>query len=167
MSKFIDAEKLITEIKRRMNENYELAEKAPVFSHRAVEDFGILAFIEALRQERQEQPEVPDAKSKCGLEYWLKFFGMPTENIENCATQISQGYGACRYLEGVQHGAEAVNELGKEVARQEQPEVDLAEEITRFFSKNPIPNEHITDWPLLRNTAIHFYELGLIARKED
>ena len=51
---------------------------------------------------------------------------------------------------------------------QEQPEVDLAEEITRFFSENPIPHEHITDWPLLKNTAIHFFELGrLNARKED
>jgi len=49
--------------------------------------------------------------------------------------------------------------------QQEQQEVDLAEELTRFFSKNPIPHEHITDWPLLKNTAIHFYELGLNARK--
>lgn len=51
--------------------------------------------------------------------------------------------------------------------QQEQLKVDLKEEITRFFSKNPIPYEHITDWPLLKNTAIHFYELGLNARKED
>lgn len=51
--------------------------------------------------------------------------------------------------------------------QQEQPEVDLKEEITSFFSKNPIPYEHITDWPLLKNTALHFYELGLNARKED
>lgn len=51
---------------------------------------------------------------------------------------------------------------------QEQPEVDLKEEIASFFSKNPIPHEHITDWPLLKNTAIHFYELGkLNARKEE
>ena len=51
--------------------------------------------------------------------------------------------------------------------QQEQPEVDLKEEITSFFSKNPIPYEHITDWPLLKNTALHFYELGLNARKEE
>lgn len=48
--------------------------------------------------------------------------------------------------------------------QQEQPEVDLKEEITSFFSKNPIPYEHITDWPLLKNTALHFYELGLLER---
>lgn len=52
-----------------------------------------------------------------GLEYWLRHFGMPEENIEKCVTQIAQGYGACRYLEGVQIGAEAVNEL----AEQEHP----------------------------------------------
>ena len=51
-------------------------------------------------------------------------------------------------------------------SRKEQPEVNLAEEITRFFSKNPIPYEHVTDWPLLKNTALHFFELGLNARKE-
>lgn len=50
---------------------------------------------------------------------------------------------------------------------QEQPKVDLKEEIASFFSKNPIPHEHITDWPLLKNTALHFFNLGLNARKEE
>ena len=50
--------------------------------------------------------------------------------------------------------------------QQEQPEVDLAEEITKFFSENPIPHEHITDWPLLKNTALHFFNYGLNARKD-
>lgn len=48
------------------------------------------------------------------IEYWLREFGMPEDNIENCATQIAQGYGVCRYLDGVKAGAEAVNELEKE-----------------------------------------------------
>lgn len=51
--------------------------------------------------------------------------------------------------------------------QQEQQEVDLKEEIASFFSKNPIPYEHIADWPLLKNTALHFFNLGLNARKED
>ena len=50
--------------------------------------------------------------------------------------------------------------------QQEQPDVDLAEEITKFFSENPIPHEHITDWPLLKNTALHFFNHGLNARKD-
>lgn len=53
----------------------------------------------------------------------------------------------------------------KEILQQEQPEVDLKEEIASFFSKNPIPHEHITGWPLLKNTALHFFNLGLNARK--
>ena len=41
------------------------------------------------------------------LEYWLEYYGMPKENISNCADIIRQGYGANRYLEGLQTGAEA------------------------------------------------------------
>lgn len=49
----------------------------------------------------------------------------------------------------------------------EVKEVNLEEEICSFFSKNPIPYEHITDWPLLKNCAIHFFKLGLKAQKEE
>ena len=38
----------------------------------------------------------------------LKFYGMPEDNIDMAINQIAQGYGACRFLEGVQLGAEAV-----------------------------------------------------------
>ena len=41
------------------------------------------------------------------LEYWLEYYGMPKENIRNCADIIRHGYGANRYLEGLQTGAEA------------------------------------------------------------
>jgi hypothetical protein len=41
----------------------------------------------------------------------LKFYGMPEDNIDMAITQIAQGYGACRYLEGVKSGAEAVKEI--------------------------------------------------------
>ena len=50
--------------------------------------------------------------------------------------------------------------------QQEQPDVDLVEEITKFFSENPIPHEHITDWPLLKNTALHFFNHGLNTKKD-
>lgn len=49
----------------------------------------------------------------------------------------------------------------------EVKEVDLEEEICSFFSKNPIPYEHITDWPLLKNCAIHFFELGIKVQKGE
>jgi len=76
------------------------------------------------------------------------------------------------YANGDNYRKDAIETLLKDVKyqlslQQEQPKMDLAEEITIFFSKNPIPHGHITDWPLLKNTAIHFYELGLNARKEE
>lgn len=43
------------------------------------------------------------------LRYWLRHYGMPEANIEVCAVQIEQGYGACRYLDGVAAGADAVD----------------------------------------------------------
>lgn len=98
MGKYIDAEKLKAEIKAWRN-------KQIGFAWDAVNE--VLKIVSSIQQ---EQPEG-------NLEYWLEHFGMPKENIDNCITQIAQGYGACRYLEGVQHGAEAVNEL----AQQEHP----------------------------------------------
>ena len=56
--KYIDADKLIAEIERRMTENCKLAEKAKCFGDRAVEDNDILALIESFQQ---EQPQVADA----------------------------------------------------------------------------------------------------------
>ena len=44
----------------------------------------------------------------------LGYYGMPEENIETAVEQIAETYGACRYLDGVAAGAEAVKELGEQ-----------------------------------------------------
>ena len=44
----------------------------------------------------------------------LAYYGMPEENIETAVEQIAETYGACRYLDGVKAGAEAVKELGEQ-----------------------------------------------------
>jgi hypothetical protein len=62
MSKYIDAEKLIAEIDRRMTENCKLAEKAKCFGDRAVEDNDILALIEHFQQ---EQPHKTFCEENC------------------------------------------------------------------------------------------------------
>lgn len=117
--KYISAEKLIAEIEFAKsvysNPNRVVHGIADAFRQdgRAAMCDDILKKLDSLQQ---EQP-------KGNLEYWLEHFGMPKENIDNCITQIAQGYGACRYLEGIQHGAEAVNEI----AKQEQSEVDFYE----------------------------------------
>lgn len=41
----------------------------------------------------------------------LAYYGMPKYNIEAAAEQIAETYGACRYLDGVKAGADAVKEL--------------------------------------------------------
>lgn len=65
----------------------------------------------------------------------LKHYGMPEENIESAITQIAQGYGAQRYLEGVDSGAKAVSEMGesleKENADKYRAEIDAKEEEKR------------------------------------
>lgn len=43
----------------------------------------------------------------------LAHYGMPKYNIEAAIEQIAETYGACRYLDGVKAGAEAVNEIGE------------------------------------------------------
>lgn len=52
------------------------------------------------------------------LEEILGFYGMPKYNIKAAAEQIAETYGACRYLDGVKAGAEAVKEQ-KEIAEKE------------------------------------------------
>lgn len=44
----------------------------------------------------------------------LDYYGMPKENIEAAVEQIAETYGACRYLDGVKAGADAVIELKNE-----------------------------------------------------
>ena len=156
--KYIDSEKLIAEIKYRIKLNKEMLEidGRPSDWGRIQEGLYILRFIERIQQ---EQPHFADADKTSNLEHWLAFFGMPKENIDNCITQIAQGYGACRYLEGIQHGAEAVNEL----AKQEQPEVNLEKEIKNYLATKCAGD----DEPSVSEIASHFYELGLNTRKEE
>ena len=119
--KSIDADKLKAEIESIINSDhpieYDLMEKRAYNS--ALSD--VINLIDSLQQ---EQPQVADAskmaQSEGYLEYWLEHFGMPKENIENCADQIAQGYGVSRYLEGVRVGAEAVNELGLNAKKEEK-----------------------------------------------
>lgn len=118
MNKYIDAEKLIKAIEDK-GLDCSFAIK--------MERLDTLALIDELQQ---EQPEG-------NLEYWLEYFGMPKGNIDNCITQIAQGYGACRYLEGIQHGAEAVNEL----AKQEQPEGGCSEKPNDLLSERAEPRK--------------------------
>lgn len=182
--KYIDSEKLIAEIERLKNQTERRLDNIVPIRKKDTMDEEQLAKIE-LRDKVDKaylngvlitlsdvlscitslQPEQPDTKEQSShLEHWLAFFGCPEENIEKCATQIAQGYGAIRYLEGVQRGAEAVNEL----AQQEQPEVNFEKELDRIWFDNKLGdyfNNDALDFAHIKTLCKHFYELGLNARK--
>ena len=65
---------------------------------------------------------------------------------------------------------DAVNEVLKIISsiQREQPKVDLGEEIEKYYYENFafISNEHIPTKDILSDIAVHFYELGLNAKKE-
>lgn len=128
MSKYIDADKLIAEIEKRLKNVRDymngagMKYKGPKYFKSQGKESSYDALLSLITSLQQEQPQVADAskmEQEGYLEYWLEHFGMPKENIENCADQIAQGYGAIRYLEGVQDGAEAVNELGLNARKEE------------------------------------------------
>ena len=93
-----------------------------------------------------------DYEKQTHLEYWLEFFGMPKENIEKAVTQIAQGYGAKRFLDGVSMGAEAVHSL------KEETEIDLDSEITDWILKSPSHDAPTNVY--IMKCAKHFFNLG-------
>lgn len=141
MSKYIDAEKLIAEIKgiiaavQTTNHPDALGTMEQCMAAAEIETLNLI--LDATKGLQQEQPTPYD-------EAYLN------EKIAK-ATKSWEGVDVDKFMDEV---------------RGREPEVDLAEEITRFFSKNPIPHEHITNWPLLKNTAIHFYGLRNRALEE-
>lgn len=180
--KYIDAEKLTAEIERRRlsnryidTEGYEnelleiidsLQQEQTPTEREIAEAHHYAEMIREWDKARIQQEQSDTKESISHLEHWLAFFGCPEENIEKCATQIAQGYGAIRYLEGIRHGAEAVNEL----AQQEQSEVDLEKEYKTWWNSisDKINIEHMMEW-YMHETARHFAEWGAInlsARKE-
>jgi hypothetical protein len=56
---------------------------------------------------------------------------MPEENIESAVEQIAETYGACRYLDGVTAGAEAVSELGSQEAKESKGNHIYSLELTK------------------------------------
>ena len=85
----------------------------PTAAKKSIEDYAIISDMLNNARLRINRAIQRDEKEDKGLEYWLRYYGMPEENIEKCVTQIAEGYGACRYLDGVKDGAEAVNVLAE------------------------------------------------------
>ena len=152
--KYIDAEKLIERLEEMKRAEYENC--GGVNSKT-----GALQEVQELIDSLQQEQPKPSGYDKALLEVKSlvdKLYDEASIGLNEYDSGLYNGIAeTCMKLRGF---------IKARLDSDEQPEVDLKEEITSFFSKNPIPYEHITDWPLLKNTALHFYELGLNARKK-
>lgn len=127
---------------------------------------------------QQEQPKLykdeslgsPDYERgfKHGRDYQTEVTRKYTNKDKVIAYLVDKGYPVSTNGEipTYQEIFDMINNAIKHANKQEQPEVDLAEEIVSFFNKHPL--YRMTDWPIMKNVAFHFYELGrLNARKEE
>ena len=157
MANFIDADRLKAELEKRLKNTRDYMNgtgidyKGPKYYKAQGKESAYDAILNLLDALQQEQSQVADASK-----------------MERLNVDVLHEW-SMRFAPDIRDAIEATAYHFWDLAiysRKEQPEVNLAEEITRLFSKNPIPYEHVTDWPLLKNTALHFFELGLNARKE-
>lgn len=144
MSKYIDAEKLIAEIERRLS---ELSDNC--IGHRHAYK-NILSFIASLQQEQPDNEDI----DKVAQELYEHLYELKRRN--NVPTNL---YDKKEIIDLWKAGIE----YGRNHPKKEQPEVDFEEEVESYldgFIKTPTRT-------YFRNAIRHFYELGLNARKED
>lgn len=140
MAKYIDAEKLIAEIERRMEDYNASIEKyyGKEKSIKAERDSWKWAeckwFLNLIASLQQEQP---------GKELDVTDFCKPVDpNIAQCVAD---------------HWWEMLD--GKD-AEEEQPEVDLDEEIEKELRLHYNDDQDVYWWNYLKNSFHHFYKLG-------
>ena len=141
MNKDIDAEKLITEIKRLIKVNKEL--KSSRFTEGIAAGYGdVLSAIVSFQQDK----ETLDLCSKIWWEEQGWIMIPPDVTVEGIDSLLRQV---------------------KKKLQQEQPEVDLEKEIEEWLKAGPITDTRYDDYcdADIQETARHFYELGLNARK--
>ena len=144
--KYIDAEKLIAEIESIINSDhpieYKSMEKQAYNS--ALND--AINFIDSLRQ---EQPEVQNGK----FVFPKYLYARTKDNKTIDMSYAPQNMTAVEYIR---------NDFA------EQPEVNLEKEIDDYYYENINSIIGTNDTKkVVEDTASHFYELGLKARKED
>lgn len=156
--KIIDADRLKAEIERRIHEiSHPLKEGYEVQSIGKIDGLSeLLEIIDSLQQERPEIPKIETAEY-----YYHK--------------------GVCEgFSRGSADALKILEEFMKRKAdpvivikQQEQPEVDLEKEISRFLSNATMMNkgEWKGKYPISKMgfgvVARHFFNLGLNARKEE
>ena len=146
--KYIDADKLIAEIERRMEMHRKASASGYIIDpNRLDEDEDIISLITSLQQEQ------PDGYNRAMLEVKSEVDKLYDET----------GIGLNEYDSGLYNGiiktCMALRGFIKaRISSQEQPE--LEEELVNYFGAMPDDKDKIA-------VARHFYELGLNARNED
>lgn len=137
--RYIDANKLIAEIERRIEswaicgKNSPAGQGKDTCESRVTELSDLLSFIASLQQEQPQLPGIEDPGIP-GKDF------IPVEWVDAC-----EMYGK------------------RKIVKQEQPEVDLEKEIKNYLATKCAGD----DEPSVSEIARHFYELGLNARKEE
>ena len=167
--KYIDAEKLIAEITRLKGQLIRGACASQIVMETNCKDEAydeVLAFITSLQQEQPEGLHFTPLNrliQKIPSENWNDTVNNYAKKLCDCLTKegylkdaaVLQGY--ISYMNGNNVPVATMDE-------QEQPEVDLEAEIRRYVEEimGADPKSYF-----LENIALHFYELGLNARKEE
>lgn len=164
--KYIEIEKLRVEIERRLaayQKNFDNADNkiARLSTDGRISSLkALLPFIDSLQQEPTPDTDVLHTK----LVNLLKTYRIGEETAITLADRIADTYGAQRYMDGICDGL-----------KQEQPNIDLEEEVKEYFKgywpgmKTPEACNHqmVFTPPAIMRMIEHFYELGLNTRKED
>ena len=179
MGKYIDADHLKVEIEKHIKEVKDKAKRFTpnmgFFDAKLSGIYDVIAIIDSLQQEQ------PDCHT---VEDWIQHI----KNADQLTKDIfSKGpydvlYDALNHP--YQHCYDAIKEFGElcfqtgvNSVKQEQPEVDLEEEIETYFKgwyMDETDQGYILHTPddhaglmSVKQIARHFYELGLNAKKED
>lgn len=152
--KYIDSEKLITEIERRKNEYREFAQKRGYSCLgnsariKAVEDEEILSIITSLQQEQ------PEAIEKIRTDAALIGFHLACGNGDKTIGECIELWKPI-IIDSIKH------------ERTEVDEVDLERELCEYYNKEEFGPSDAIEYETHKDIARHFWNKGYNARKEE
>ena len=186
--KYIDSEKLIAEIERRIEEHKTvLKEKDRTLTSKLL----LRGSLNALKVTKDiisllQQDETQVDKMLCSQVWWEEqgWIMIPPdatiEGIDSLLKQVRKKFQQKQPdLPGIEEPGipgkdyipvewvDACEMYGKwKIVKQEQPEVDLEQELDAYYD-SPLWDGEPVSWMTYTRIAHHFYKLGLSARKED
>ena len=172
MSKYIDAEKLIAEIERRIEEiNIECQKsRGPQYSLYGKIN-GLEQSLNLVRSLQQEQPHCVAVPRWCleGIEDTLRI--QNNINLEKKTGETCQDRNVRCSLNQLRKllGGEELTGMERLEPLKEQPEVDLVKEIDELWKSLNTGHEYVIvrSYQDFLGICLHCFELGLNARREE